>query len=122
METWYKKAAPNVQVKAVRVNEENAADVAKWCRGTIINEIDPEFPDETRPGINVPTIGGHISRASLGMYVIEFAKTFVVHHNRVFEEKYAPLDRPAPPPESIGDSRKARGFADPFGPSGKAHI
>ena len=87
-----------------------------------MEEIDPEFPEETRPAINVRTNSGDVLRASLGMYVIKFFGTWHVHHNRVFEGKYAPLEKPAPPPESIGDSRKARGFADPFGPSGKSHI
>lgn len=113
METWQKRDNPSVTVEAVRLTEDNAQAVAEWSRSELIEEIDPEHPMETQPGLNVDTTTG-ITRASLGMYVIKFGNRFHVSHNRPFEMKYQPQSRPAPPLESAGDARKARGFADPF--------
>lgn len=113
METWRRKDSPDVLVEAIRLNEDNAADVAKWCRGELIEEIDPEHPEEKQPGINANTPTGP-QRASLHMYVIKFAGHFFVSHNRVFETVYEPTARQAPPLESAGDTRKRLGFADPF--------
>lgn len=113
MEEWRRRANPNIVVQAVRLTEDNASEVAEWCGATLIEEIDPEFPDETQPGLNVPCPNG-MQRASLGMYVYKIAKHVFVMHNRPFEIMHEPVGRPAPPLESAGDSRKARGFADPF--------
>lgn len=113
METWQKRDNPNITVEAVRLNEDNAQAVAVWCNAELIEEIDPEHPVEKQPGLNVDTTSG-IARASLGMYVVKFGNRFFVSHNRPFEMKYEPMTRQAPPLESAGDARKARGFADPF--------
>jgi hypothetical protein len=112
METWVRKET-GIEVEAIRLNEDNAAEVAAWCRGELIEEIDAEHPEEKQPGINVPTPTGN-QRASLHMYVIKFGKHFFVSVPRVFELSYQPLLRQSPPPESIGDTRKRLGFADPF--------
>lgn len=114
MEVWEKKDNPEVTVEAIRLNEGNAAEVAAWCGGQLIEEISPEDPEEMQPGINVTTLGA-VKRASLGTYVVKYGKNFFVERIRPFEEVYTPASRPSPPPESIADSRKARGFADPFG-------
>lgn len=113
METWKKRDNNAIVVEAVRLNEDNVYEVAQWCRADIVDEIDPEHPEEKQRGLNINTPAG-VKRASLGMYVILFGRQFFVSHNRVFETIYEPTDRPAPPLESAGDSRKARGFADPF--------
>jgi hypothetical protein len=113
MELWQKKASPGITVEAIRLNEENIDEVAAWCRAEVIEEIDPEHPQEKQKGLNVDTAAG-MKRASLGMYVVKFGRHFFVSHNRPFEVVYEPVERPAPPLESAGDSRKARGFADPF--------
>lgn len=113
MEVWRKQDNPNITVEAIRLNEDNAAEVAAWSRGELVEEIDPEHPQETQPGINIPTPKGN-KRASLGMYVVKFGNHFFVSYVRQFESVYQPLERPLPPPESAGDTRKALGFADPF--------
>lgn len=113
METWRNKARPRILVEAVRLNEDNAAAVAAWCGGDLVEEIDPEHPSEMQPGINLDTPGGR-ARASLHMYVIKFQRAFFVQHNRPFEMVYEPVNRDSPPPESAGDARRERGFADPF--------
>lgn len=112
-EEWEKKDAPNIRVEAVRLNEDNVEEVAKWCGGDLVDEIDPEHPQEMQKGINVRTPTG-VARASLNMYVAQFGRAFFVSHNRPFEMVYQPVNRPAPPLESAGDARKERGFADPF--------
>ena len=117
IETWRRKDAPDIAVTAVRLNEENAALVADWCRGELIEEIDPEFPEEHQPGINVWTMNG-VERASLHMYVVKYGNNFFVAHNRVFETKFEPANREAPPLESAGDTRKQFGFIDPGGVKG----
>ena len=116
MELWEKRDSPEVAVEAVRLNEDNVAKVAAWCGGELVQEIDPEHPEEMQDGINVFTSEGP-QRASLNMYVVKYAGKFFVSHNRPFEMKYQPRSRPAPPLESAGDAARQRGFADPFGGS-----
>lgn len=118
MEQWRKKDSHNVIVEAVRLNEENVAEVAVWTGGWVVEEIDPQHPEEKQPGINVTTPRG-VKRASLHDYVVRFGNQFFVAKVRVFEEKYEPVNRTSPPPESAGDTRQRLGFADPFGPSGR---
>lgn len=112
MEIWRHKIE-GVLVEAVRLNEANVEEVAAWCGGDLVEEIDPEHTDEKRFGINLNTPAG-VKRATLHMYVVKYGRNFFTDHNRVFESRYEPVDRPAPPLESAGDSRKARGFGDPF--------
>lgn len=116
-ELWRKKENHEITVLAVRLNEDNAAAVAHWCGGELIEEIDPEHTEEMQPGINVRTPLG-MKRASLHMYVIKFGQQFFVKDNRPFEISYEPVNREAPPLESPGDTRKRLGFADPFAPPG----
>lgn len=105
METWHKKENHNIVVEAVLVNEDNVKDVAQWCKGELVEEIDPVHPQEMQWGINVMT-AQDMQRASLGMYVIKFGKHFFVSHNRVFELAYQPTDRQSPPPQSIAEARR----------------
>jgi hypothetical protein len=113
IEQWQKKDAPTITVMAVRLTEENATVVAEWSKSELIEEIDPEHPEEMQPGLNVRTPGG-TKRASLHMYVVKFGNHFFAEHNRAFELVYEPVGRPSPPPESAGDARRERGFGDPF--------
>lgn len=113
METWKSKQFGTL-AEAVRLTEKNVEDVAKQINGRLIEEIDPA-DGETVYGINVATKRGRMARASLGMYVVRLAGDILVMHTRVFEEAFEPVNRPVPPPESIADSRRRRGFADPFG-------
>lgn len=113
MEPWRQNANPNVIVEAIRLNEDNIEIVAATYGIEKIEEIDPEHTDEMQWGLNVITMKGTV-RASLGMYVYKFGNHFFVAHNRPFEMAYTPVNREPTPPESAGDSRKARGFADPF--------
>lgn len=114
MEEWVKKDNETIVVEAVRLNEDNAAEVAAWCAGVLIEEIDPQDSLQKQPGINVPTPAG-FKRASLGMYVINYGAQFFVETVRRFELLYTPRGRYSPPPESSGDTRHRLGFRDPFG-------
>lgn len=113
IEEWQKKDNHNVVVEAVRLNEDNAEAVAAWCRGDLVEEIDPEHADEMQPGINIWTAQGQ-KRASLHMYVVKYGTQFFVSHNRQFETVYEPVNREGTPLESAGDTRKRLGFSDPF--------
>ncbi len=113
MEVWRRIDDHEVTVEAVRLTEKNVRQVGQWCKAEPVMELDPEDTLEEQPALNVETPRG-VQRCSLGMYVIKVGPNFLVMHNRQFEIKYEPTTRPAPPLESAGDSRKARGFADPF--------
>lgn len=117
IELWRKRDNPEITVEAVRLNEDNIEAIASyWGVGDLVEEIDPEHPEEMQHGLNVTTPTG-TKRASLNMYVVKYGGQFFVSHNRPFEMKYEPVNRPAPPLESAGDAARERGFADPFGGS-----
>lgn len=113
IEIWQKRENNNITVEAVRLNEDNVDEMAVWSNAEKVEEIDPEHPAETQTGLNVWTPTG-VKRASLGMYLVLYGRQFFVSHNRNFETVYTPVNREDTPLESAGDSRKARGFADPF--------
>lgn len=115
-EIWVKKDAPGITVEAIRLNEDNVQLVAAWCSAELVEEIDPEHPEEMQQGLNVFTSTGP-KRASLNMYVIRYGNSWFVSHNRPFEMKYQPANREAPPLESAGDAARQRGFSDPWGGS-----
>lgn len=48
--------------------EENAVEMAQWCRGKLVEEIDPVDPEIKQPAINVKTKNG-IERAHVGDYI-----------------------------------------------------
>jgi hypothetical protein len=52
---------------AVQLTDSNGREIAEWCGGVLVEEIDP-FTKHVTPGINVPTRFGNM-RASLGDYV-----------------------------------------------------
>lgn len=64
----YRKKA--VEVEAIQLGKDNAEEVAQWCGGLIVEEIDPEDDDKRYVAINIPTLEGTM-RASEGDYVIK---------------------------------------------------
>lgn len=50
------------------VTPHTAAEIAEWCGGVLVEEIDPFDSTKTRPGINVPC-ANEVKRASCGMVV-----------------------------------------------------
>lgn len=64
------------------VTKDNAAAIANWCGGRVVEEIDP-FDGSTSPGINVLCHGkgGPVKRASVGHMVIRQSNgTFDVYN------------------------------------------
>lgn len=55
--------------EARTLTENNAAELADWCRGRAVTEHDALSRDKSYPGINVP-VGDGVQRASLGDTII----------------------------------------------------
>lgn len=51
--------------EARTLTAENAAELAEWCGGRLVTEIDALNHSATSPGINVPC-GDEVERASVG--------------------------------------------------------
>jgi hypothetical protein len=60
-------------VQAVQLEPHKAAEIANWCGGEVVEEIDALDPDKRFVGINIPTLEG-VMRASQGDYVIKSVK------------------------------------------------
>lgn len=62
------------------VTAANAAELARWCGGRLVTEMNDEDPSKTQPGINVPIdfINGVAARASVGDVIIEHNGSFKV--------------------------------------------
>jgi hypothetical protein len=111
IETW-KKRRGGIVVQAVLLTEDNATEVAGWCRGLLVEEKGREDPTDLWPGINVPTPNGH-KRASLGMYVIKSGTKFFVATMNAFEQTYETLEIKQPV-ETPNKTRERLGFGDPY--------
>lgn len=70
IETWRKKSLPNLFIEAAQVTAENAEEIAAWCGGNLVEEIDPFDSAKRQPGINVPCEYGN-ERASVGHFVFK---------------------------------------------------
>ena len=112
-EPWVKRDDESVMVAVARINEDNVEEAAIWCGGELIEEIDPEHPEEMQYGINVMTVDG-IKRVSLGMYLGTYAKKWFVSHTRPFEMDYKPRFGPDVQPDSAGEAARGRGFRQSF--------
>lgn len=62
-----------VEVQAIQLTPSNAEEVASWCGGSVVEEIDPINPDKRYVGVNIPTLEG-VMRASEDDYVIKGVK------------------------------------------------
>ena len=51
-----------------RLDRDSATQLAHWCGGILVEEIDAIDNNERSPGINVPCKNG-VQRASLGDYI-----------------------------------------------------
>lgn len=67
---WRKKSLPNLKVEAAQVTADNAEEIAAWCGGFTVEEIDPFDSEARQPGINVPCEYGN-ERASVGHFVFK---------------------------------------------------
>lgn len=58
----------------------NAAEVAEWCEGVLVEEKDPFDSSKITPGINLQC-GPDVKRASLGDTIVRYiCGTFDVHN------------------------------------------
>lgn len=58
-----------ITVEAEQVTDENAAQIAYWRGGVIVEEIDPQDSSKKHLGVNIPTLNGN-ARASTGDFVV----------------------------------------------------
>lgn len=57
-------------VQARCLKKDLAEDIAQWCGGVLVTEIDSIDPGKTFVGINVPTLEG-MSRASQNDWIVQ---------------------------------------------------
>jgi hypothetical protein len=89
--TWYKEKPVQNEIEAKQLTMDNAIEVASWCGGVYVHEIDPFDENKKFPAINVPTLDGP-KRASQGSYVAkELGGKFVVYSQEQFEAKFEEL-------------------------------
>lgn len=63
-----------------------AADIAEWCDGKLVEEIDPETGEKT-PGINVQTLRG-VKRASIGDWIcLTYFDEFLVVNEKTYHQE-----------------------------------
>ena len=62
-----------VEVQAIQLALGNAGEVAVWCGGVVVEEIDPEDDNVRYVAVNIPTLEG-VMRASEDDYVIKGTK------------------------------------------------
>lgn len=72
LEMWYRRRDKNNthDVKAVQLGQDNAEQVAAWCKGRVVEEIDALDPSQRYVGVNLVGAFGY-QRASQGDYVIQ---------------------------------------------------
>jgi hypothetical protein len=58
-----------VEVEAYLLKKTNADELAKWCGGLVIEEVNPADHLDIYVGVNIPTLEGTM-RASEGDYII----------------------------------------------------
>lgn len=69
--TLYKQRPDTVE--AVQVKMSAAAEIATWCGGLQVTEIDSIDPTKVYAGVNVPTLNGAV-RVSEGDWIIKTAQ------------------------------------------------
>lgn len=77
-----------VVIQAIQLGKANAEEIAEWCGGQVVEEINPHDETERFVGINIPTLEG-VMRASEGDYVIKGVKgEFYPCKPHIFAETY----------------------------------
>lgn len=86
----FKPRTPETRLEARRLTKDLAEDIAQWCGGMLVTEIDPQNPSETFVGINVPTQLG-IQRASQGEWIVKLKNgSFTSFSDQDFRDTYEP--------------------------------
>jgi hypothetical protein len=89
-----------VEVEAIQLTKENAEEVAAWCGGHIIEEVNPADHEDVYVGINFPTLDGNKRISEGQMLVRSSAGHFMVHNAGFFETMFKPIDPVQPLPHS----------------------
>ena len=77
-----------VEVEAHQLMPFNVTEVAEWCGGQMVEEIDPINVQNLYVGLNIATLEG-VMRASQGDYVIRGVKgEFYPCKEHIFEATY----------------------------------
>lgn len=61
-------------ILAEQLTSENADELARWCNGVVVEEIDPEDESNKYLGLNVPSFDG-VVRVSEGAYLVYNRRT-----------------------------------------------
>lgn len=77
-----------VEVEAIQLRKDNAEEIAQWCGGLVVEEIDPQDETHWWVGVNIPTLEGTL-RASENDYVIKGTRgEFYPCKPEIFNEIY----------------------------------
>lgn len=57
-------------MEARTLTAKNAAEIAEWCGGVVVNEIDALDPSKTQPGINLQC-KQEVKRACVGNVILQ---------------------------------------------------
>lgn len=89
---FFKPRTPDTRLEARRLYKDTAEDLALWCGGMLVTEIDPHDPGITFVGINVPTQLG-VERASQGDWIVKLkGGNFTVFNDQGFQDTYELAD------------------------------
>lgn len=92
----FRRRSVESEVDARQVTETTAEQIAEWCGGFLVTEINSLEPDVRTPGINVPTARGSL-RASTGSYVVrDRSGDFTVYHEGSFHREFVEEEAPKP--------------------------
>jgi hypothetical protein len=81
-----------VIVQATQLSPATAKDLAEWCGGQLVEELDAEDPSKKFVAINIPTLEG-VMRASEGDFVIKGVKgEFYPCKADIFEDTYQKVE------------------------------
>lgn len=88
----FRPRGPQTEIEARQLTKADADDIAQWCGGLLVTEIDPLDPAKVFVGINVPTQLG-VQRASQGDWVVKLkGGNFTTFDPQGFHDTYEPVD------------------------------
>ena len=93
MEKYQKRDVPDAPpIRAIQLTKENVKEVAVWCGGREVEEIDALDPEKTYVGLNLSSWSGMV-RASEGDYIIKDSlDTFHVRWPGEFEHQFKKVE------------------------------
>lgn len=87
----YRRKDKDIFVLAVQLTKANVKEVAEWCSGQEVREIDAVNPSNVFVGINLDVWEGR-ARASEGAYIIQDDIGFFhIRNPGEFEAKFEPV-------------------------------